>query len=88
MAKHAIDFWLTTEDLPNPDNRVTVDREGTIHLSKTYHNEEPHRRLLGKLKGLLGHIGASERQIPRVLGPRSAHPAGRHRAPVRHRPLR
>ena len=28
MAKHAIDFWLTTEDLPHPSNRVTVDRDG------------------------------------------------------------
>ena len=28
MAKHAIDFWLTSEDLPHPDNRVTVDRAG------------------------------------------------------------
>ena len=54
MAKHAIDFWLTTEDLPHPDNRVTVDRSGQIHLAKTYHNTEPHRRLLRKLKGLLG----------------------------------
>src|SRR5919109_1851893 len=60
MAKHAIDFWLTTEDLPHPDNRVTLDRDGNIHLSKTFHNEEPHRRLLGKLKSLLSHIGASE----------------------------
>ena len=58
MAKHAIDFWLTTEDLPHPDNRITVDRDGRIHLSKTYHNVEPHRRLLRKLKGLLGQIGA------------------------------
>ena len=65
VARHAIDFWLTTEDLPDPDNRVTVDREGTIHLSKTFHNEEPHRRLLAKLKGLLGDLGCSERAIPR-----------------------
>ncbi len=57
MAKHAIDFWLTSEDLPHPDNRVTVDRDGRIHLAKTYHNEEAHRRLLAKLKGLLGHLG-------------------------------
>ena len=28
IARHAIDFWLTTEDLPHPANRVTVDREG------------------------------------------------------------
>jgi choline dehydrogenase-like flavoprotein len=65
IAGHAIDFWLTTEDLPLADNRITVDREGTIHLSKVFRNEEPHRRLLGKLKGLLGHIGCSERMIPR-----------------------
>ena len=28
IAKHAIDFWLSTEDLPRPDNRVSVDRDG------------------------------------------------------------
>src|SRR6266536_3317400 len=43
MAKHAIDFWITSEDLPFPDNRVTVDRRGNIHLSKTNHNGEAHR---------------------------------------------
>jgi choline dehydrogenase-like flavoprotein len=63
MAKHAIDFWLTSEDLPHPDNRVTVDRAGRIHLAKTYHNEEAHRRLLRKLKGLLGELGC-QRGIP------------------------
>ena len=33
VARHAVDFWLTTEDLPEPDNRVTVDAGGQIHLS-------------------------------------------------------
>ena len=28
VAEHAVDFWLTTEDLPLPDNRVTLDDEG------------------------------------------------------------
>jgi choline dehydrogenase-like flavoprotein len=65
MARHAIDFWLTSEDLPHPENRVTVDRGGAIHLSKTYYNTEAHRRLLAKLKGLLGAIGCHERAIPR-----------------------
>ena len=31
IARHAVDFWLTTEDLPDPDNRVTVDRDGPPH---------------------------------------------------------
>ncbi len=26
VAKHAVDWWLTTEDLPRPDNRVTRRR--------------------------------------------------------------
>ena len=65
MARHAIDFWLTTEDLPHPDNRVTIDRQGSIHLSKTYYNTEPHRRLLAKLKGLLGPMGCHTTAIPR-----------------------
>ena len=28
VAEHAVDWWLTTEDLPKPDNRVTVDGDG------------------------------------------------------------
>ena len=28
VADHAVDFWLSTEDLPMPDNRVTLDRDG------------------------------------------------------------
>src|SRR4051794_9340919 len=43
MAKHAIDFWLTPEDLPLPDNRVPVDHSGQIPLAKVDHNTEPHR---------------------------------------------
>jgi choline dehydrogenase-like flavoprotein len=65
IARHSIDFWLTTEDLPNPRNRVTVDRHGNIHLSKSYVNSEPHRRLLGKLKDLLGSLGCHRTVIPR-----------------------
>ena len=65
VARHSLDFWLTTEDLPHRDNRVTVDREGNIHLAKTHHNTEPHRRLLAKLKDLLGPLGCHRTMIPR-----------------------
>ena len=30
MARHAVDFWLSTEDLPRPENRVTLDRDGRV----------------------------------------------------------
>src|SRR5918995_2368057 len=65
VARHAIDFWLTTEDLPCPQNRVAVDRQGNIHLAKTDHNTEAHKRLLAKLKDLLGPLGCRKTSIPR-----------------------
>jgi choline dehydrogenase-like flavoprotein len=56
MARHSLDFWLTSEDLPSPDNRVTVTREGRTRLAYRANNEEGHRRLLDRLKGLLGRL--------------------------------
>ncbi|HEY4492342.1 MAG TPA: GMC family oxidoreductase [Acidobacteriota bacterium] len=53
MAKHSIDFWLTSEDLPDPTNRVTLDREGNIVLSYKPNNEEGHKRLIAKLENLM-----------------------------------
>ncbi len=45
LAGHAIDFWLMSEDLPNRDNRVTLQTDGTICLSYTPNNLSAHRRL-------------------------------------------
>ncbi len=53
MAKHSIDFWLTSEDLPDPNNRVTLDREGNIVLDYKPNNEEGHKRLIKKLEHLM-----------------------------------
>src|SRR5881296_1009079 len=53
MARHSLDFWLTSEDLPDPDNRVTLDREGNIVLAYRPNNEEGHRRLTAELKLLM-----------------------------------
>jgi choline dehydrogenase-like flavoprotein len=58
MAKHSLSFWLTSEDLPDPNNRVTLDREGNIVLSYTPNNQEAHHRLLAKLKQLLNQQSA------------------------------
>ena len=56
IARHAIDFWLSTEDLPRPDNRVTVDREGKLTLSYTETNAEARKRLYGKVKSIVGDL--------------------------------
>ncbi|HEX9660714.1 MAG TPA: GMC family oxidoreductase, partial [Candidatus Binatia bacterium] len=53
MAKHSLDFWLTSEDLPDPNNRVTLNADGGIVLSYKPNNEEGHKRLAAKLKELM-----------------------------------
>ena len=53
MGKHSIDFWLTSEDLPDPNNRVTVDRDGKIVLAYTPNNGDGHKRLIKKLEALM-----------------------------------
>jgi choline dehydrogenase-like flavoprotein len=66
MARHAVDFWLSTEDLPRPDNRVTLDRDGNIRLSYTPSNDEPKERLFHQLKSMLGHLGMhGDHLVPR-----------------------
>jgi choline dehydrogenase-like flavoprotein len=67
MAKHSLDFWLTSEDLPDPDNRVTLDRDGRIVLSYKPNNEEGHKRLIAKLKSMLEHLDCHEHLVPRNL---------------------
>ena len=67
IARHAVDFWLSTEDLPRPENRVTVDREGGITLSYTPNNQNAKSKLYGKLKSMLNHLDMHDHLIPRNL---------------------
>jgi len=53
MGKHSLDFWLTSEDLPDPENRVTLDREGRIVLAYTPNNGEGHKRLIRQLERMM-----------------------------------
>ncbi len=56
VARHAIDFWLSTEDLPRPENRVTVDSDGRLTLAYKATNDVPKQELYGKLKSILGKL--------------------------------
>ena len=56
IAAHAIDFWLSTEDLPVPENRVTVDRDGKLTLAYKPTNDAPKQELYRKLKAMLGKL--------------------------------
>ena len=68
LARHAVDFWLTTEDLPEPDNRVTVDNFGKVTLSYKPNNQVAHQKLYDKLKSMLSELGMHPHHlIPRNL---------------------
>jgi choline dehydrogenase-like flavoprotein len=56
IARHAIDFWLSTEDLPRPENRVTLEPDGNIKLTYTETNAVAKERLRHKLKSVLGKV--------------------------------
>jgi len=62
-AKHAVDFWLTTEDLPKPGNRVTLDRDGQIHLNYEHSNESEAADLYGELRKILNHVGLAKHHV-------------------------
>src|SRR5690606_34298062 len=64
IAKHSLDFWLTSEDLPDPENRVTIDRKGKIHLSYTINNLEGHKRLYAKVKEMVKAADCHDHLIP------------------------
>jgi choline dehydrogenase-like flavoprotein len=57
VARHAVDFWLSTEDLPRPENRVTLTEDGSIRMSYTQTNKEPTERLYHQLKSMLKDLG-------------------------------
>jgi choline dehydrogenase-like flavoprotein len=56
IARHAIDFWLSTEDLPRADNRVTVDGDGRVTLAYSETNVEARKRLYEKVKSIVGQL--------------------------------
>ncbi len=64
MANHTLPFWITTEDLPSPNNRVTLTENDGIMLSYTPNNEEAHKRLQVKLRDMLKEIGCHDHLVP------------------------
>jgi hypothetical protein len=57
VARPAVDFWLSTEDLPQYRNRITLARDGSIVIDYTASNDEAKDRLFGKLKDKLADLG-------------------------------
>ena len=56
VALHAVDFWLSTEDLPRAENRVTVDRDGKLTLNYKSTNDVPKQDLYNQLRSMLAKL--------------------------------
>jgi choline dehydrogenase-like flavoprotein len=63
VARHAVDFWLSTEDLPRLENRVTLEADGRIRLAYRASNHVPKERLYHELKSLLSKLGMHENHL-------------------------
>jgi choline dehydrogenase-like flavoprotein len=57
IAERSVDLWVMTEDLPDPENRVTVDGEGRIHLARRGTNLAAHRELLCRARRIMRRAG-------------------------------
>lgn len=64
MAGHSLDFWLQSEDLPDPENGIRLNSSNEIVFHYQRNNFEAHERLTDKLKSILSHIGCHEHLIP------------------------
>ena len=66
MALHSVDFWLQSEDLPRPENRIRYDGDRVV-LDVTENNMEALHRLRAKLQGLIGPMGGFPTLLERRL---------------------
>jgi choline dehydrogenase-like flavoprotein len=68
VARHSIDFWLSSEDLPRADSRVTVRRDGAIRLTlQPGNNTEGLTRLRRTFQEMLGKLGMVDTTFVRSL---------------------
>ena len=67
MARHSMDFWLSSEDLPRGENRITIDRGGKVFLDLVPNNMEAHHRLKKKLEAAMAKAGPNFAMIERSL---------------------
>ena len=66
IARHSIDFWLTSEDLPLPQNRIYY-KDAKVHLDLTETNTEGHARLREKLRQLCDKLDIHPQLLKRTL---------------------
>jgi choline dehydrogenase-like flavoprotein len=57
LTAHSIDIYLTTEDIPDPNNRIVVGGDGRIVVHWTPNNLAPHKELVRRVKRVVRRAG-------------------------------
>jgi choline dehydrogenase-like flavoprotein len=74
-AQRSMDWWLFSEDLPNPDNRVTLRPDGRIQIRWEPNNVRTHEVLVREMRKLLRSVG-----FPFVFSQRTGIEVNSHQA--------
>jgi choline dehydrogenase-like flavoprotein len=57
IADHSVDWWVMSEDLPDPDNRATLAADGTIRIHWRPNNLAAHIRLIRAAREMMRAAG-------------------------------
>jgi len=57
LAGRSVDWWVMSEDLPDPENRVLLGPDGTIRVHWTPNNLVAHRRLVAEARAMMRAAG-------------------------------
>jgi choline dehydrogenase-like flavoprotein len=66
MAAHCTDWWFMTEDVPDPDNRVTWE-QGTIQIRYTENNRSSFDRFQQRWVGILEKLDLCDAYLSRKM---------------------
>ena len=57
MAKRSVDWWVMSEDLPDPENRVFLDSGGKIQVRWRANNRVAHQQLIKRAARMMREAG-------------------------------
>jgi choline dehydrogenase-like flavoprotein len=57
IARHSVDFYVMSEDLPDPGNGVTLTPSGQVRVTWRRTNLKPHERFVQQMKQVLKRAG-------------------------------
>jgi choline dehydrogenase-like flavoprotein len=66
LRMRTLDFWLTSEDLPSPENRVTLTNDGKIKVHYHRNNYAAYEKLKEKLKAVFTAVGEIDERFSNI----------------------